>query len=164
MNGFIPCSWHISQSLRKRRRGLTYSLCKLALYLSTEVTHTQKLIAAKIIKLLYTKAMCTLIKFPGTQTKEAEDKTRNLSTCIFRRSFIVFTATSRSKELITVHWLRNAKQRFGMKSNSFKATFLKTAHDVIHPVCFKWGISDAASWVQHTWNSLLNPDVDPFFW
>jgi len=67
---------------------------------------------------LDTKAMGTLVKFWGKQTKEAEDKNRNLSTCIFGRSFILFTATSRSEKLITVHWLQNAKQRFGIKSNS----------------------------------------------
>lgn len=81
--------------------------------------------------------MGTLVKLPGRQTKEAEDKNRDLSTCVFGRSFILFTATSRSEKLVTVHWLRNAKQRFGMKSNSFKATFLKNALEVIPSVCFK---------------------------
>lgn len=51
-----------------------------------------------------------------------------------------------------------------MKSNSFKAMFLNTAHDAVPSVCFKWGISDAASWVQHTWNSLLYTAIDPLFW
>lgn len=81
--------------------------------------------------------MGTLVKFPGRQAKEAEAKNRNLSTGIFGRSFILFTTPSRNEKLITVHWLQNTKQRFRMKSNSFKATFLKNAHEVTPSVCFK---------------------------
>lgn len=86
---------------------------------------------------LGTKAMGTLVKFPGRQRKEADAKNRNLSTCIFGRSFILFTTTSRSEKLVTLHWLQNAKQRFRMKCSRFKATLMKNAHEVILSVCFK---------------------------
>lgn len=56
----------------------TYSLCKIALYLSKEVSLAQRLISeAKEDSL---KAMGTLAKCPVGQTKEAEGKNRNVST------------------------------------------------------------------------------------
>lgn len=81
--------------------------------------------------------MGTLAKFPGGQTKEAEAKNRNVSRCVFGTSFILFTTTCRSENLIPVDWLQNAKQSLGMKHSSFKATFLENAHEVICSVCFK---------------------------
>lgn len=116
----------------------TYSLCKIVLYLSKEMSLAQRLIP--VAKENSLKAMGTLAKCPVGQTKEAEAKNRNVSTWIFETSFIMFT-TCRSEKLITVHWLQNAKQSLEIKHSSFRATFLKNAHEVICSVCFKWDTS-----------------------
>lgn len=56
----------------------TYSLCKIALYLSKEIPLAQKLIP--VAKENSLKAMGSLAKCPVGQTKEEEAKTRNVST------------------------------------------------------------------------------------
>lgn len=81
----------------------------------------------KRIQFLDIKAIGNLVRFPGSQSKPAAAKNRNLSTGISGRSFILFTTTSRSENLVTLRCLQNARQRFRMKSSSFKATFLTHA-------------------------------------
>lgn len=51
--------------------------------------------------------MGTLVKFSSRKTKEAEAKDRNLATCVFGTSFILFTATSKGENLVTGYKMQN---------------------------------------------------------